>query len=124
MKLISHAMDCTVLEARWVGEQELAELRLLLNRALNTLEAKDWPQWAKELDAKLDATIAGAKAQPCKEEYVLIPKQHALVAVSALRQRAGNDAAHAQAPNLYRAEDTEDWAVASAMEGFLKTSRR
>ncbi len=38
-------------------DNELYDLRRLWNRALNTLEPKDCPAWAQELDARIAARI-------------------------------------------------------------------
>ena len=37
-----------------VKQDEVRSLRMILDRALNTLDPKDWPEWALLLDANLE----------------------------------------------------------------------
>lgn len=43
-------------------DHELAELQLLINRALNCWEPKDVPKWAWQLDARVTAKLNDLKA--------------------------------------------------------------
>ena len=35
------------------------ELRTVLNRAMNTWEPQDWPEWLHRLDAAVDSELSG-----------------------------------------------------------------
>ena len=44
--------------ASWVGKIELQELRVTLNRAMNTWEPQDWPAWLGPLSDRVDKELA------------------------------------------------------------------
>lgn len=44
--------------ASWVGKAELKELRVTLDRAMNTWEPKDWPKWLGPLSDRVDRELA------------------------------------------------------------------
>ena len=44
--------------ASWAGRVQLQELRVTLDRAMNTWEPQDWPAWLGPLSDRLDKELA------------------------------------------------------------------
>jgi hypothetical protein len=44
--------------AAWAGKAQLQELRVTLDRAMNTWEPQDWPVWLGPLSDRVDKELA------------------------------------------------------------------
>ncbi len=49
--------------AVWETEQEVRELRSVLDRAMNTWEPKQWPAWLSQLSEAVDRSLKRYEAE-------------------------------------------------------------
>lgn len=75
-----------ILHAQWEGRKEIEELRIVLDRAMNTWEPKDRPPWVDELNQRV-AKLLGLLPDVPKMTRASLPPDHFLFKKDAEQER-------------------------------------